>query len=101
MRADFWLLRDNPFEQAAFARRMEVNLFGAPAWIARPEDVILHKLYWNRLTSSDRHLEDAAGVYAVQEDQLDESYLRQWAVRLSVPQELEEILSGTRRPKST
>ncbi len=101
LKADFWLLRDDPFEQAAFARRMEATLFGIGAWIATAEDVILHKLYWNRLTPSDRQLSDAAGVYAVQADALDLAYLRRWAPQLGVEQTLEDLLSGRIRPKTT
>ena len=74
LKADFWLLRDDAFERTAFGRRSPVTLFGVSAWIATAEDVTLHKLYWNRLTPSDRQLGDAAGVYAVQSDALDVGY---------------------------
>ena len=66
-----------------------MTLFDASAWIATAEDVILHKLYWNSLTPSDRQLGDAAGVYAVQSSLLDLDYLRQWAVILHVQTELD------------
>jgi len=101
LKADFWLLRDDPFEQTAFARRVEVALFGFPAWIATAEDVILHKLSWNRLTPSDRQLNDAAGVYVVQAETLDLAYLRRWAAHLSVEDTLEDLLAGRIRPKTT
>jgi len=61
----------------------------------------LHKLYWNRITPSDRQLGDVAGVVQVQRDRLDESYLRQWAAELKVSTELEAALSGAVRPKRT
>jgi hypothetical protein len=35
-------------------------------WIATPEDVILYKLFWNRLNPSDRQLADASGIVAIQ-----------------------------------
>ena len=101
MKADFWLLQNTPFEQTAFSRRVPVRLFDISAWIATPEDVILHKLYWNRLTPSDRQLEDAAGVYAVQGDRLDCAYIHHWAAYLNVQQEWEQIITGTRRPKDS
>ncbi len=66
LKADFWLLQENDFERAAFGRRTAVELFGVSAWIATAEDVILHKLYWNQLTPSERQRHDAAGVYPVQ-----------------------------------
>jgi hypothetical protein len=63
--------------------------------------VILHKLYWHTITPSDRQLQDAAGVYAVQRFALDTSYLREWAVVLGVEEELESLLAGKLKPKST
>ena len=99
LKADFWLLRDNAFERAAFGRRVSVNIFGVSARIATAEDVILHKLYWHPITPSLRQLHDATGVYAVQVDSLDIPYLRQWAAISGVQQELESLLIG--KPKST
>jgi hypothetical protein len=101
LKIDFWLLRDDPFERSAFARRLEATLFGATAWITTAEDAILHKLYWNKLTPSERQLADAAGVYAVQADSLDTAYLREWAPVLRVQTELDALVAGTIRPKST
>src|SRR3990172_1399669 len=75
LKVDFWLLRDDAFERAAFDRRKHIPLFGAPAWITTAEDVILHKLYWHKLSPSDRQLLDAAGVFVVQADTLDAPYL--------------------------
>src|SRR6266436_3575526 len=63
-----------------------------PAVIATAEDVILHKLIWNRLSPSERQLGDAAGVVVVQADALDKNYLRQWSNELGVAGELERLL---------
>lgn len=54
LKADFWQLRKNAFEQQMFRRRLSVELFDTPACIATAEDVLLHKLYWNCLTPSRR-----------------------------------------------
>ena len=80
---------------------MAAELFGDSAWIATAEDVILHKLYWNKLTPSDRQLQDAAGVYAVQIDTLDQAYLSRWARNLDVQQALTDLTSGKTKPKTT
>jgi hypothetical protein len=101
LKIDFWLLGDSAFERSAFARRLQVALFGSPAWITTAEDVILHKLYWNRLTPSERQLGDAAGVYAVQAAELDSDYLQRWAPALGVQAELAALIAGEIRPKST
>lgn len=81
--------------------RIALDLFGIGTWIATAEDVILHKLYWNKLTPSNRQLQDAAGVYAVQAGALDQAYLAQWATTLQVQQELNDLASGRITPKST
>ena len=62
LKIDFWMLRSNPFEMSMFERRLNLNLLCEQAWIATAEDVILHKLYWDSLTPSERQISDAAGV---------------------------------------
>ncbi len=101
LKLDFWLLHDDPFERSAFARRTLVRLFSTPAWVATAEDVILHKLYWNRLTPSDRQLSDAANVHTVRGNELDIAYMRKWAVILEVEPELDALMAGQFKPKST
>jgi hypothetical protein len=101
LKVDFWLAQPQPFDEEMLRRRLAATLFGEPAWIATAEDVILHKLFWNRLTPSDRQLGDAAGVVAVQADALDKKYLRHWAQELDVAAELQRLLSGEISPKNT
>jgi hypothetical protein len=101
LKIDFWVLHGDPFEKSMFDRRLRIVVFGVESWIATPEDVILHKLYWNRLNPSDRQLADASGIVAVQQDKLDKTYLRTWASQLNVSTILEDLLGGRIAPKST
>jgi hypothetical protein len=101
LKVDFWLPKPEPFDREMLRRRVRVTLFLEPAWIVTAEDVLLHKLVWNRISPSDRQLGDAAGVLAVQADALDKEYLRMWAKELQVAEELERLLSGEIRPKQT
>lgn len=101
LKIDFWVLRDETFERQMFQRRRRETLFGETAWISTAEDVLLHKLYWNQLSPSDRQLGDCAGIVAVQADHLDREYLRQWSIELHVEEILEKLLSGEIRPKHT
>jgi len=101
LKVDFWLPKPEPFDREMLQRRVQVTLWSEPAWIASAEDVILHKLIWNRITPSDRQLGDAAGVVAVQADALDKSYLKQWAKELGLTAELERLLSGEIKLKNT
>ncbi len=101
LKVDFWLPKPEPFDREMLRRRAQATLFGEPAWIATAEDVILHKLVWNRITPSDRQLGDAVGVLAVQADALDKDYLRHWARELKLDDELARLLSGAFKPKQT
>ena len=101
LKVDFWLPKPDVFDREMLRRRVQVTLFEERAWIATAEDVILHKLVWNRISPSDRQLGDAAGIVAVQADALDKVYLRQWAQELNLTSELERLLSGEIKPKNT
>ena len=101
LKVDFWLPKPDPFDREMMRRRTRVTLFDEPAWITTPEDSILHKLVWNRITPSERQLGDAAGVVAVQSEKLDRPYLKKWAEALGVSAELNRLLSGEIRPKRT
>lgn len=101
LKVDFWLAGLEPFDQEMLRRRVSATLFGEAASISTAEDVILHKLVWNRISPSDRQLGDAAGIVAVQADALDKDYLRYWGQELGVATELKRLLSGAIKPKNT
>jgi hypothetical protein len=101
LKVDFWMARPEPFAREMFARRIRARIFGEEAWVATAEDVILHKLVWNRITPSERQMRDAAGVWAVQSAKLDRAYLEKWARELEVDDDLRRITSGEVLPKET
>ena len=102
LKIDFWLLRsEQPFEMSMFQRRIEIDLFGERTWIGTAEDVILHKLYWDAITPSERQVGDAAGVVAIQSDSLDRVYLKKWGNEVGVTIKLNKLLSGEIKPKTT
>lgn len=101
LKVDFWLPSGSAFEREMFQRRTQRQMLGLPAWMATPEDVILHKLFWDKLTPSERQRNDAAGVFAVQRTGLDENYLRRWAAELGVEATLQQLFSGELKPKQT
>ena len=101
LKIDFWLLRPVPFERAMFERRVHDHWLDTPVVLATAEDVLLHKLLWNRITPSDRQTGDVAGIVAVQGERLDREYLRRWAGELGLTEDLEKALSGGFKPKAT
>jgi len=68
--------------------------------VASPEDTVLAKLVWYRKggQSSDRQRDDILGILRVQSTRLDQPYLKQWAVRLGVPDLLDTFLDQARTP---
>jgi hypothetical protein len=91
-KADLIIRKDRPFSIEEFQRRQIGTLHGYPLPIATPEDVILTKLEWDKITPSERQVRDAFNVAVVQGARLDQGYLRKWAPALGVAQELEELL---------
>lgn len=101
LKADFWILSRDEFEQQAFRRRVQKQLSGVPVWLATAEDLVLNKLLWDAKNPSNRQIDDVAGIVRVQGEALDVDYIRSWAEKLRVAQTLEKILSGEIGPKAT
>ena len=91
-KADLIVRKDRPFSIEEFGRRQVRLFFGRPLPAASPEDVILSKLEWDRITPSERQFRDALNVAAVQLANLDQAYLSKWAAELGVAEKLERLL---------
>lgn len=91
-KADLIIRKDRPFSFEEFRRRQSVTLHGHSLPIASPEDVILSKLEWNRITPSKQQLRDALHVATVQRARLDRGYLSHWSAVLGVQDQLRELL---------
>lgn len=91
-KADFWILTDDVFDRERFARRRFDEIAGARIAVSSPEDTILMKLRWAKLSGgSEKQYADALRVYEVQSGELDLEYLRDWAERLAVSKQLEKL----------
>jgi len=99
-KVDLIVRKDRPFSVEEFRRRQTGNLYGHPLPIASPEDVILSKLEWDRITPSERQLRDALNVAAVKWPSLDQAYLRRWAGALGVSEKLEELLRNAEQQQT-
>jgi hypothetical protein len=95
-KADLIIRKNRPFSGEEFQRRQPGNLQGHTLPIASPEDVILTKLEWDRITPSERQRQDALHVAVVQGSLLDQDYLRKWASVLGVGQSVDELLQQAR-----
>ena len=82
-KVDFIIRRDRSFSAEEFRRRQPADLLGTPGFVATAEDVILAKLEWAKATSSERQLDDVAGILAIASG-LDVPYIDRWAAILGV-----------------
>ncbi len=89
---DFWILTDDPFDTSRFERKLEENVLGLTMKISSPEDTILAKLRWAKLSGgSEKQFTDALRVFEVQYGKLDLSYLENWANKLAVKDQWEQL----------
>jgi len=91
-KADLIIRKDRPFSVEEFRRRQTATIHGHAIAVATPEDVILSKLEWHRITPSEQQLKDALNVATVKRPQLDRPYLNHWAAVLGVADLLTELL---------
>jgi hypothetical protein len=92
---DLIVRKERPFSRMEFERRQEGSVGDHSAAINSPEDVILSKLEWAKISRSERQVRDAAGVVAAWGDALDWDYLDRWAEELSVSDLLAQLRSAT------
>lgn len=90
---DFWMLTGSGFDLARFDRRTQVELFGRTIWISSPEDTILAKLRWSKMSGgSEKQLTDAFHVYEVNSVVLDDQYLKHWLELLDIKDQWQRML---------
>ena len=54
------------------------------AYFASPEDVILKKMEFYHEGGSEKHLRDIAGMLKIRGEQVDRSYISEWAQKLGL-----------------
>jgi hypothetical protein len=84
-KVDFWILTGEDFDQSRFKRKYEERFMGTRMQVSSPEDTILAKLRWARLSGgSEKQYTDALRVYEIQFGKLDLEYLERWVKKLDV-----------------
>jgi hypothetical protein len=101
VKIDLIIRKDRPFSREEFDRRQAAELgAGLQVSLATPEDTVLSKLEWSRLSGgSEKQLADVAGILDVQEDRLDFAYIERWAEELGV-MDLWRAVAGSGRSTS-
>jgi len=91
IKVDFWLIKDDEFDKQRFKRRQKHSYSGREIVFSSPEDMILIKLVWFKDSRIQKHLEDAVGIAEIQQN-LEMSYIKEWADKLSVQNLLDDLL---------
>jgi len=84
-KVDFWILTDASFDQSRFSRKVSEEFMGLKLQVSSPEDTILAKLRWAKLSGgSEKQFTDALRVYEVQYGKLNIHYIEHWAKELNL-----------------
>jgi Nucleotidyltransferase of unknown function (DUF6036) len=75
---DLIFRKSRAFSRQEFSRRKSVELQGRRLFVASAEDVVVAKLEWAKLASSQRQIEDAAAILRLRWEALDRTYLEKW-----------------------
>lgn len=83
-KVDLIVRKARPFSVEELRRRMPARMLDVDVFVATPEDTILTKLEWARMSGSERQLRDVSGILDVKQGAVDRAYIEQWAVQLGV-----------------
>jgi len=92
-KVDISILADSAYHREIMRRRVRIAHpeSGSAFWVVSPEDTILMKLVWRKESRSEKQWRNALSVAKTQGNRLDWNYLRSWAGRLGVLEDLEAL----------
>ena len=76
LKVDFWVIKPGNKAGTLELKRKRKEIFeGQEIFFISPEDLILSKLRWARMSTSTRHTEDIRSILSVSGKDLDSDYL--------------------------
>lgn len=97
LKADLYLVRSgDELRLSAFQRRQRVD-YGPPigrVYVHSPEDLVLYKLLYFSISQQPKHSRDIAAILQARKDQIDLSYIEEWATRLGLSSLWNELLDS-------
>lgn len=90
-KVDLIVRKARPFSESEFSRRVPAEVAGVQTFVTTPEDAILSKLEWQRISSSDLQRRDVVEMLIANADGLDSAYLDHWAGELGVRELLDQL----------
>jgi len=82
---DIYLSDNSDFAVSQMARRQRID---EGFYVASAEDTVLQKLRWRQASQSDKQWRDVLGILKLQQSDLEDAYLDDWAARLGVMADL-------------
>ena len=97
LRADVYLVGDDPLHAWAFERRVRIPLVDDVAiWLAPPEYVVIRKLQYFQQSGSDRHLRDISAMLEISGEKIAIPEVEGWVQRLGLDEALRAARSFNR-----
>ncbi|RPD39286.1 hypothetical protein [Chitinophaga barathri] len=81
-KADFVVLKNAPFRQMEFSRRIQMDFYGKPIYVVSPEDLLISKLIWIQDLQSAIQMEDIRNI--AEKEDLDKEYISSWIKKLNL-----------------
>lgn len=93
VKVDFWVIGKDVSSAEELKRHIVKDIAGYKVNFISPEDLILSKLRWYKVSPSSRHIEDIESVLKISSKILDKKYLKKTAVKLNLVEELNQLLN--------
>ncbi len=84
LKVDFWIMKGDEYNRKSFERRKWYPYQNIEICLATPEDMIINKLDWFKLSDIDKHYFDALDIYRIQQEKLDIEYINYWCNKKSI-----------------
>lgn len=97
-KADLIFKKNREFSRIEFDRRQLHVIGGVRVHITSPEDILIAKLEWAKMSESERQIEDAAGVIERQGPNLDRPYVEHWVEQLDLRKQWDLALAKAAPP---
>lgn len=81
-KADFVVLKNEPFRQEEFNRRKKVDFFDKTIYVVSPEDLLISKVIWIQDYQSAQQVEDIKNLTAI--ENMDWPYITKWINKLNL-----------------
>ncbi len=81
-KADFVVLKDEPFRQEEFNRRKKLDFFDKTIYVVSPEDLLISKVIWIQDFQTAQHIEDIKNLTAI--ENMDWNYIKSWISKLEL-----------------